>query len=129
MDNTLSTYQVMAVAGATYRQVDYWCRTGSLDCHRPARGSGTQRRFTGRQAATAWIFARLAEMGAQQPVLRRAATALAADESLWNAPVVVEAGRGGRVLSVYEAGERAGWVVDPRAATAALRAYRGSVAA
>ncbi|MGH9285464.1 MAG: MerR family transcriptional regulator, partial [Acidimicrobiales bacterium] len=39
--------QVCAIVGITYRQLDYWARTGLL---RPsiaeARGSGTQRRYS-----------------------------------------------------------------------------------
>lgn len=42
-----STPEVCRLTGATYRQVDYWCRVGLI---RPglcdARGSGTRRRFT-----------------------------------------------------------------------------------
>lgn len=127
----LSTFDVMRIADASYRKLDYWCRTGSVDCERPARGSGSHRRFTARQAACAWVVARLAEMGATHDVLRRAFDALHDGGSLWAGPMVVEAGEGGRVVPVAEAGGP-GWVVDPRYALAALgdfqEATRRSVA-
>lgn len=37
--------EVVAVSGATYRQVDYWVRRGRLKPVRAAQGSGTQRQF------------------------------------------------------------------------------------
>lgn len=40
-----STDDLCAGAGISYRQADYWCRTGVLMPVRRARGSGTQRRF------------------------------------------------------------------------------------
>lgn len=122
MERTLSTFDVMAVAGASYRQLDYWCRTGAIGCDQPARGQGSHRRFTPRQAACTWVVARLAEMGAQRDTLRRAFDALHDDGALWAGPVVVEAGRGGRVVPVDSA-EGPGWVVDPRYGLAALAEF------
>lgn len=50
---TLSTPNVCDVAGASYRQLDYWARIGLLVPDTPARGSGSQRRYTLRQAMAA----------------------------------------------------------------------------
>lgn len=40
-------------AGATYRQVDYWCRTGLLRPVKAAHGSGSQRVFDAREVRVA----------------------------------------------------------------------------
>lgn len=43
----LSSHEVCRRTGATYRQLDYWDRTGLLSPSlAPARGSGTQRRYS-----------------------------------------------------------------------------------
>lgn len=38
--------EVCRAAGVTYRQLDYWDRTGVICPSQPARGSGTQRGYT-----------------------------------------------------------------------------------
>ena len=45
----LSSYEVCRLAGITYRQLDYWCRTRRVVPAIEARGSGSARRFTKRQ--------------------------------------------------------------------------------
>lgn len=38
---------VIRITGVTYRQLDYWCRTGRLgDRHKTDHGSGNERHFT-----------------------------------------------------------------------------------
>lgn len=44
-DGTVSTLQLMAAAGITYRQADYWTRTGVLHPVRVFTGSGVPRRY------------------------------------------------------------------------------------
>ena len=41
-----STDEVCAIVGISYRMLDYWLRRGYITIESPARGSGTQRRFT-----------------------------------------------------------------------------------
>ena len=53
-DALFSTVQVAAFSGASYRQLDYWCRTGALVPTFDARGSGTQRRYTAHETRVAW---------------------------------------------------------------------------
>lgn len=55
--------QVCALAGVTYRQIDYWCRTGLLRPPVAARGSGSQRLFDVREAQVAWTLGRLSSLG------------------------------------------------------------------
>jgi DNA-binding transcriptional MerR regulator len=41
-----TTREVVEMTGATYRQIDYWCRTGLIPGHTESVGSGRRRRFT-----------------------------------------------------------------------------------
>lgn len=43
--DTFSSTQVCALTGATYRMLDYWCRTGKVPGQEPT-GTGHYRRFT-----------------------------------------------------------------------------------
>lgn len=56
--------QVCAVAGITYRQLDYWARTGVLvPSIAAARGSGTQRLYSTADVCAAALLARLSQFG------------------------------------------------------------------
>lgn len=68
--------QVCAVAGITYRQLDYWARTGALVPARAANGSRTQRRYTAAQARAARVLGMFSEMGARHDAMASAAAAL-----------------------------------------------------
>lgn len=46
MDRDYSTREVLRLAGLTYRQLDYLCRTGRVPGQESGPGSGGQRRFT-----------------------------------------------------------------------------------
>jgi len=39
-------HEVCALVGITYRQLDYWDRTGIITCEHPAHGSGSRRLWT-----------------------------------------------------------------------------------
>lgn len=43
-----SSPEVCELAGVTFRQLDYWCRTGLVEPSIPAHGCGTRRRFSRR---------------------------------------------------------------------------------
>lgn len=51
-----STPQACALADVTFRQIDYWVRTSRLSPHQPAKGSGSQRRYTQRDTELAWVL-------------------------------------------------------------------------
>lgn len=51
--------QVCALTGATYRQVDYWCRRGYLVEAVAAQGSGSQRLFDPVAVTTCAVMVRL----------------------------------------------------------------------
>lgn len=61
---TLSALDVCERAGITYRQLDYWIRTGAITPTQKANGSGTQRRFTEGDARAVRLAATLRALGA-----------------------------------------------------------------
>jgi len=69
--------QVCSIVGITYRQLDYWARTGLL---RPsiseAKGSGTQRRYSYRDLVELKVIKRLLDAGISLQSARRALTVL-----------------------------------------------------
>lgn len=58
-----STPAVCRIAQVTFRQLDYWTRTGTIVPETPAHGSGSQRRFTGAQVRDVAMAGRLRELG------------------------------------------------------------------
>lgn len=70
----LSTRDVARRAGASYRQLDYWIRSGVVVPDRAeARGSGSRRAFSEEQVRVVRLVADLSTLGATSAVLRRAA--------------------------------------------------------
>jgi DNA-binding transcriptional MerR regulator len=66
-----------AAAGITYRQLDYWARTGLVQPSvRPAHGSGTQRLYSFRDILVLKIVKRLLDAGVSLQSIRMAAHAL-----------------------------------------------------
>lgn len=56
-----TTSEMLALTGVTYRQLDWWCRTGLLP--ETARGSGSQRHFTPADVETVRTVAALLSVG------------------------------------------------------------------
>lgn len=94
--------------GVSYRVVDYWDRTGVLrpSLH-PARGSGSQRRYSADDARLGRALGVLARYGAAGPALRRAAAELDRIGS-WTGHVYVDAA-GAIHLAMSEGGA---WCLD-----------------
>ena len=64
-------------AGITYRQLDYWARTGLVEPSiRPATGSGTQRLYSFRDILVLKVVKRLLDTGVSLQQIRTAVTAL-----------------------------------------------------
>ncbi|HLI23818.1 MAG TPA: MerR family transcriptional regulator [Acidimicrobiales bacterium] len=87
--------QVCSIVGITYRQLDYWARTGLL---RPsvtdARGSGTQRRYSYLDLVQLKVIKRLLDAGISLQQARRAIQCLrASGEDVASANLVIEQGR------------------------------------
>jgi DNA-binding transcriptional MerR regulator len=72
--------EVCSVVGITYRQLDYWARTGLL---RPsiadARGSGSQRRYSYRDVLELKVIKRLLDAGLKLQQARQAVECLRGD--------------------------------------------------
>jgi hypothetical protein len=91
----LTTDQVAARVGASYRQLDYWARLGVLSPDVVgAGGSGSRRRWSPVDTAAAQVVTRLARLGAGCEVTRRAADWIYANawlaEALTDAYLIVE---------------------------------------
>ena len=66
-----------SAAGITYRQLDYWARTGLVEPSvRPAHGSGSQRLYSFRDILTLKVVKRLLDTGVSLPNIRSAVTHL-----------------------------------------------------
>ena len=66
-----------AAAGITYRQLDYWARTGLVEpTIRPASGSGTQRLYSFRDILLLKVIKRLLDAGVSLQQIRTAVTHL-----------------------------------------------------
>jgi DNA-binding transcriptional MerR regulator len=62
-----------AAAGITYRQLDYWARTGLVEASvRPAHGSGTQRLYSFRDILVLKVVKRLLDTGISLQQIRAA---------------------------------------------------------
>lgn len=94
--------------GVSYRVVDYWDRTDVLrpSLH-PARGSGSQRRYSADDARVGRALGVLSRLGATGPALRRAAAELDG-LGVWTGHVYVH-GAGSVHLAMPEGGA---WCLD-----------------
>lgn len=77
------THHDLMVLGATYRQVDYWCRQGLLYPDNPAPGSGRRRTFPPEEARVAAVMAVLTQAG-----IAPAAACRAARGDGWLSPMI-----------------------------------------
>ena len=80
VDNDLVGYRgptACAAAGITYRQLDYWARTGLVEPSvRPAHGSGSQRLYSFRDILMLKVVKRLLDTGVSLQNIRTAVTHL-----------------------------------------------------
>lgn len=91
--------EVTRIAGISYRQLDYWARTGLV---RPsiqeASGSGTQRLYSFRDLATLRIIKKLLDTGVSLQQVRKAITALRAMKTPAHGATLVSDGK--RIFAV-----------------------------
>ena len=82
--------QVCKIVGISYRQLDYWARTGLV---RPsvadAKGSGTQRRYSYRDLLRLKVIKSLLDAGVKLQTARRAIDYLREDATNWEAASLV----------------------------------------
>ena len=80
---TFSSADACALAGINYRQLDYWCRVGTIAPAVPASGSGSKRGWTVQQIL---VLAVLARVGGHIPISQLdelAALLLGWDSTTW----------------------------------------------
>lgn len=86
-----------AAAGITYRQLDYWARTGLVvPTVRGASGSGTQRLYSFRDILVLRVVKRLIDTGVSLPNIRAAVDHLADREDLSSMTIMSDG------ASIYE---------------------------
>jgi DNA-binding transcriptional MerR regulator len=82
--------QVCSIVGISYRQLDYWARTGLV---RPsvadAHGSGTQRRYAYRDLVRLKVIKSLLDAGVKLQTARRAIEYLREDDADWETASLV----------------------------------------
>jgi hypothetical protein len=78
---TFTAPQFCKAVGITYRQCDYWCRTGVLEPVVEAQGSGCYRQFDRKEAEVATVLTHLRAAGAELDLLRRVGSQLRMDVS------------------------------------------------
>ena len=71
--------QVARLAGITYRQLDWWIRTGLVTCENPAPGTGHERGFTVYDVIAIRAAGDLRKHGASMQAIRKAVDALRAE--------------------------------------------------
>ncbi len=72
MTETISSDDMLA-AGITYRQLDYWCKTGYLRPDSASPGSGYRRRFTPDEREVARLMLLLIDVGVEPAGAAKAA--------------------------------------------------------
>jgi DNA-binding transcriptional MerR regulator len=84
--------QVCSVVGITYRQLDYWARTGLLrPSISPARGSGSQRLYSYQDLLQLKVIKRLLDAGVSLQAARRAIECLrSGGDDLASANLVID---------------------------------------
>jgi len=84
--------QVCSIVGITYRQLDYWARTGLLHPSiSEARGSGSQRRYSYTDLVQLKVIKRLLDAGVSLQAARRAIECLrSSGDDLTTANLVID---------------------------------------
>lgn len=106
---TFSTRLAADLARVSYRQIDYWCRTGAIPTQQRGPGSGNHRRWTADEIWIARVLGVLSSLGATGDVWRSVAGYLGAlaPEAI---PPAIWIDAAGRVWT----SQRSGWCIDLR---------------
>lgn len=87
----LTSHELAAATGLTYRQVDHWTRLGVLQPDVPAEGSGSAREWSDHEARIATVLCRLRDFGAPTHVLGEVAGELRRFDGFdWRAVIYVD---------------------------------------
>lgn len=84
------------IAGITYRQLDYWIRSGLVKPSAQANGHGSKRRFSWRDLVAVRAIAALKETGVSLQAVRKVQSALikfeGGDDALRAGRLIIESG-------------------------------------
>lgn len=106
--------QVCEIVGITYRQLDYWARTGLLvPSITRAKGSGSQRRYSYRDVVELKVIKQLLDAGLSLPSARKAVECLRSElgEDVSSANLVINgagsvlANSGEEIIDVLKGGQ------------------------
>jgi DNA-binding transcriptional MerR regulator len=87
----IPTSEMCALTGVTYRQLDFWTRSGVIRPPVDATGSGSRRRYSPDQVRYVRLAAELSLLGAETPVMAEAvACATQLPEKAWKGVVYVD---------------------------------------
>lgn len=78
------------MAGCTYRQLDYWCRTGLVEPAMAARGSGSARQFDDGDVADVTAITELLRFGLGLSLVRRLTDVRAANAAVQDVRATIE---------------------------------------
>jgi DNA-binding transcriptional MerR regulator len=120
--------QVCSIVGITYRQLDYWARTGLLHPSiSEARGSGSQRRYSYTDLVQLKVIKRLLDAGVSLQAARRAIECLrSGGDDLAAANLVIDGSRsvlahsGEEIIDLLKGGQTVLNIVPLRGVVAEL---------
>jgi DNA-binding transcriptional MerR regulator len=78
-----TTDEISRLTGLSYRQLDYWDRTGLYTPTRPTTGHGVPRGYTATDLAHLQVLARLRHLGCTRRILTHVAATLDPDPATW----------------------------------------------
>lgn len=90
---TYSSAEACALAGLSYRQLDYWQRIGTMTAHTPARGSGSRRQFTAQQVFVLAVLRHVSSLVRISDLEELAALLLDWDAEAWGDVLLVSRGQ------------------------------------
>lgn len=115
----LSSPDVCRLAGISYRQLDYWSRSGLLKPH-GGIGSGTQRGFDAKEVRIACLVGELLRFGVSAQVARRVVGCLReSNDDLWSGAILIDVDGRIRPVPGYSADKPSSWLINLRRLTAA----------
>ena len=82
--------EVCQLARCSYRQLDYWCRTGLVEPATAARGSGSSRQFDDGDVADVTAITELLRFGLGLSLVRRLKDVQAANAAIEDVRATIE---------------------------------------
>jgi DNA-binding transcriptional MerR regulator len=130
-ERVFSSIEVCQLTGVSYRQLDYWDRTGRVTASHPARGSGTQRLYNEADVQAVMAVGTLREIGfplhrafAAAQAIKEAAPAGDLPDERFLVITKDEAIVASSDDELLDATKRGAWVIPLRRVVADMRVWR-----